>query len=166
MTAESDETPPNGWRSRRSSVVCGKCVAPLLNGVPVGLIDDAAKTAGKVRDGAHAALGGKNASGLEHKGHHRQGNREGRGEGPARIRRPALRLALRQPQSGCNDPRELPVVRRHRLDCRDRAGSRRHRYRGWVRSVYRYGGGEGQERFEVPRHAEFTVYAVCVRDDS
>lgn len=33
----------------------------------MGLIDDAAKTAGKVRDGAHAALGGKNASGLEHK---------------------------------------------------------------------------------------------------
>ncbi len=30
-------------------------------------LSDVGKTAGKLRDGAHAALGGKNASGLNHK---------------------------------------------------------------------------------------------------
>src|SRR5688500_877699 len=101
----------------------------------MGIVDGAAKTAGKVRDTAYVALGGKNGSGLEYK------IVEATGVQKVEVNAPEGYIVT---GGGWNAP-SMNDTDSVKLNCPHPDGA------GWT--------------VHIDTQYPFTAYAVCVRDD-
>ncbi|MCJ1676124.1 hypothetical protein MTF65_01840 [Streptomyces sp. APSN-46.1] len=133
----------------------------------MGILDGAAKTAGQVRDAGHAALGGKNASGLKHQVVTVKGRPAGDQYGDLTNTSAPLTLEAKAPAGYIVTGGGFELPEYNRADATapgpaDRVNSSRPSDSGTAWTVSFNVDFRGPN---VENYPEFTVYAVCVAAD-